>query len=195
MRTESSADITDLLGEWSRGDDRASERLFTVVYDELRLLARGHLRRRSPNQEPFRTTTLVHEVYLRLIDQKRATWRHRSHFFWVASQLMRRVLVDEARRRATAKRGGAVPKVRFEDLEDFSAAGPRELIALDEALQDLAKLDPELEKIVEMRFFGGLSNREIGDSLELSSATVNRRVRSARAWLLRYLDEESDHGT
>ena len=184
--------ITGLLVDWSQGNGEAIDSLMPLVYDELRHLARGRRRRQWPDGA-VRTTSLVHETYLRLIDQDRVRWRNRCHFYSTASHLMRRVLIDEARRQASVKRGGRVVTISFEGLTDFSAAKPAELIAVDEALRDLGILDPELGKIVEMRFFGGFSNREVGGALGISISTVTRRVRLARAWLMRYLKgEEGD---
>jgi RNA polymerase sigma factor (TIGR02999 family) len=176
--------ITRLLNAWQRGDAAARDRLFVLVYDELRRRAAGQLRRERRGHT-LRPTALVHEAYLRLMGQERARWEGRTHFFAMASEVMRRVLVDHARARKSAKRGGTAVRVALE--EDVAAAEPREvdLITLDAALDELAALDARQSRVVELRFFGGLDMGEIAELLDISRATVDRDWRFARTWLYR----------
>ena len=176
--------ITRLLNAWQRGDAGARDRLFVLVYDELRRRATAHLRRER-RDHTLRPTALVHEAYLRLMGQDRAQWQGRSQFFAIASETMRRVLVDHARERKAAKRGGTAVRVALE--EDVASTDAREvdLIALDTALDDLAALDPRKSRLVEMRFFGGLEMEEIAGVLDISRATADRDWRFARRWLYR----------
>ena len=178
--------ITRLLNAWQQGDAAARDRLFVLVYEELRRRA-GQQIRRERQGHTLRPTALVHEAYLRLIGQDRIKWQNRAQFFAIASEMMRRVLVDHARERKAAKRGGPAVRVALE--EDVAAIEAREvdLIALDGALDDLAALDPRQSRVVELRFFGGLGNAEIADVLEVSRATVDRDWRFARTWLYRRL--------
>lgn len=175
---------TRLLVEWSEGDSEAANRLIPLVYDELRQLARSYLRRERPDHT-LQATGLVHEAYLRLIDQTVTTWQNRAHFLGVAAQVMRRILVDHARRHRAEKRGGDWEKLEYND--EHAPNDPRSvnLIALDDALQDLAKFDPRQSQVVELRFFGGLTTEEAGEVLEISPRTVKREWRMARAWLHR----------
>lgn len=153
-----------------------------LIYDELRLLARGYLQRER-SDHTLQATALVHEAYVRLVDQTAINWQNRRHFFSVAAQVMRRILVDHARRQRAEKRGGQQARVEFD--EELIEAGGRsvDLVALDDALTDLAQLNPQHSRIVEMRFFGGLTNEEIADVMEMSARTVRREWRMARAWL------------
>jgi RNA polymerase sigma factor (TIGR02999 family) len=178
--------ITRLLNAWRQGDAAARDRLFVLVYEELRRRAASQLRRER-RDHTLRPTALVHEAYLRLIGQDRAQWQGRSQFFAIASEMMRRVLVDHARERKAVKRGGAAIRVALE--EDVAATDAREvdLIALDTALDELADLDPRQGRVVELRFFGGLGTAEIADVLDVSRATVDRDWRFARTWLYRRL--------
>lgn len=184
---ESSHDVTLLLAEWRRGSHAALEALLPAVQGELRRLAARYLRgeRRGHTLE---TADLVHEAYLRLIDQRSVDWRSRLHFFAIAATMMRRILVDHARGRSYAKRGGAARRVDLEEVPELSAVEQQpDFVALNEALSDLEEVDDELAKIVELRFFGGLKNDEIAEVLGVSNVTVRRRFRVARAWLYRYL--------
>jgi RNA polymerase sigma factor (TIGR02999 family) len=178
--------VTELLIDWGHGDKGALDRLMPLVYEELRAIARRHLRREEPDHT-LQSTALVHEAYLRLVDQNRVDWQNRAHFFAVASQLIRRILVDHARRRQAGKRGGARETLAL----DESVAVPRDkqidLVALDDALNDLSRLDPQQARIVELRFFGGLSIAESAKVLDVSTATVQRHWVTARAWLFREL--------
>ena len=178
--------LTRLLNAWQRGDAGARDRLFVLVYEELRRRAAAHLRRER-RDHTLRPTALVHEAYLRLMGQDRAQWQGRSQFFAIASETMRRVLVDHARERKAAKRGGTAVRVVLE--EDLASTDAREvdLIALDTALDELAGLDPRQSRVVELRFFGGLGTAEIADVLDVSRATVDRDWRFARTWLYRRL--------
>ena len=181
MATLVPQDVTRLLVEWSNGDQAALEELMPLVYEELRRLA-GRYMRRENQGHTLQTSALVNEAYLRLIDQKKVHWQNRAHFFGVAAQLMRRILVDHARSRARAKRGGGAQMVSLAE----QAATPKEIadvIALDNALKDLAKIDPRKSKIVEMKFFGGLTNEEVAEVLKVTSRTVEREWRKAKAWL------------
>lgn len=180
--------MTALLADWSSGNRAAGERLFPLIYAELRRRAAAHLRgeRRDHTLQP---TALVHEVYLRLFGQ-RTTWQNRAHFFAVSSQLMRRVLLDHARRAARAKRFGGCVQVSIDGLAATAdAPSLLDCIALDAAMTRLAELDERKARIAELRFFGGLSTSEMAHVLNLSTATVEREWRTARAWLRRALHE------
>ncbi len=174
-----------MLVDWGQGDAEAPGRLMPLVYDELRRLARGYLQRER-SDHTLQPTSLVHEAYLRLVDQTVTSYQNRNHFFGIAAQVMRRILVDHARRRRAGKRGGGEVALQFDDVE-MSPRQTRDvdLIALDDALQDLARLDARQSQVVELRFFGGLTNEEIAQSLEISPRTVKREWRMARAWLRR----------
>jgi len=178
--------ITRLLNAWQNGDATARDRLFVLVYQELRRRASLQLRHERQGHT-LRPTALVHEAYLRLMGQDRVKWQNRAQFFAIASEMMRRVLVDHARERKAAKRGGTAVRVALE--EDVAAAEAREvdLIALDAALDELAAMDPRQSRVVELRFFGGLGTAEIAEVLEVSRATVDRDWRFARTWLYRRL--------
>jgi len=173
-------DVTQLLEQWASGDRQALEDLTPLVYKELRRLAASHLRkeRKSHTLQP---TALVHEAYLRLVDQNSPTWKNRSHFYGVASQLMRRILVDHARKRQADKRAGQ--RVTMEEVVSFQPERSRELLALDEALTTLQKVDQRKSRAVELRYFGGLSLDEIAHTLDVSAVTVRRDLRMAEAWL------------
>jgi RNA polymerase sigma factor (TIGR02999 family) len=164
--------------------------LLPLVYDELRRLARRYMARERPGQS-LQPTALVHEAYLRLLKEKRQPWRNRSHFFAIAANSMRQILVERARARAAAKRGGS--RVRVTMGEDIAAVGQSsvDLLALDEALEKFAAMDPQLARIVELRFFGGLSIEETAEAIDVSPATVKRSWNVARAWLKRELSEDS----
>ncbi len=179
--------MTALLQAWSEGDLSARDRLIPFVYQELRRLAHRALGRERRGQA-LQTTELVHEAYLRLVGQDRARWANRSHFLAIAAQAMRRVLVDQARRRAAAKRGGGEIRVALEDAPPLAAAArDAEVLALDEVLGRLEALDPPLVRLVELRYFAGLSVAETAEALAISPATVGRQWNVARAWLHREL--------
>jgi RNA polymerase sigma factor (TIGR02999 family) len=182
------ADVTGLLLAWGRGDRSAADRLVPAVYEELRRQAERAMRREG-SEHTLQATALVHESYLRLVDQRRVEWRNRAHFFAIAATVMRRILVDHARARLTAKRGGGVAPITLAGAEH---GGPQEtddvdLLALHEALERLAALDPDQARLVELRYFGGLTIEETAAALDVSPATVKREWALARAWLRREL--------
>ena len=179
-------DITGLLLSWREGDERALERLVPLGYDELRRVARRQLRGESP-AVTIQPTALVHEVYLRLVEVRRATPASRTHFFSVAAALMRRILVDQARRRHANKRGGGVTMMRLDEVSPVAPTFNVDVLALDEALEALASMDPRQCRVVELRFFAGLTTPETAEALEVSTATVEREWAFAKAWLLRRL--------
>jgi RNA polymerase sigma factor (TIGR02999 family) len=177
----SSQTVTQLLQEASAGKDGAVDALFSIVYAELRRLAASYLRKERPDHT-LQSTALVHEAYLRLVDQK-ASWQNRAHFLGIAAQIMRRILLDHAKRRAASKRGGGEYTLQIDEGSMQGKERDLNLIALDDALLELEKIDPVRGRIVEMRFFGGLSNEEVATVLNVSPATVQRQWAGARAWL------------
>lgn len=181
---ESSQDLTRLLRDWSKGDEKAATELFPIIYEELRRLARRYMSRERPDHT-LQTNALIHEAYLRLAGQTRATWQNRSEFFAVAAQMMRRILVDHARSRAYQKRGGSIVRVPV-DVDQSALVAPErgpDLIALDSALERLAAFDARKAKVVELRYFGGLEVQEIAEVLGISTVTVTRDWKMAKAWL------------
>jgi len=184
--------ISALLRVWSDGDQSALERLTPIVYDELHRLARRYMKRERPGHS-LQATALVNEAYMRLVDYKRMQWQNRAHFFAVSAQLMRRILVEHARRH-NLKRGGEVQQV---SLEEAAVVGDRntDLVALDDAMNVLARLDPRKVQVVEMRFFGGLSVEETAEVLKVSAVTVMRDWSTAKAWLYRELTGGTGHGS
>ncbi len=176
-------DVTMLLNAWSDGKQDALDELMPLVYQELRKLARSYLRAERP-EHTLQPTALVNEAYLRLVDQRNVRWQNRRHFFGIAAQLMRRILVDHARKRQSEKRGGGEALIPFEEAKGVPVKA-RDLVALDDALKDFATIDPRSAKIVELRQFGGLSIDETADVLEISPATVKRDWTVAKAWLRR----------
>jgi len=184
--TDQAHDITHILQQWSEGDENAVESLFPLVYDELRRLARSYLAKERTGHT-LQPTALVHEAYLRLIDQTRTTWQDRVHFYAVAANMMRRILVNHARDRSAQKRGGDVQVVSLAENIDAAGKDPLDVIRLDEALHELEKFDARKSRVVEMRFFGGLSEREISEVLKVSEKTVLRDWMMAKMWLLREL--------
>ena len=177
-------EVTQVLLDWNLGDQNAPERLMPLVYDELRRLARSYLQRER-SDHTLQATGLVHEAYLRLVDQSSMNWQNRAHFFGVAAAVMRRILVDYARSHRAEKRGGDREKLTFDEALASSGERAVDLIALDEALHDLETFDVRQSRIVELRFFGGLTNEEIGEVLEISPRTIKREWRLAKAWLRR----------
>ncbi len=173
-------EVTQLLGEWASGDRQALDRLTPLVYEELRQLAAGCLRRERP-EHSLQPTALVHEAYLRLVGQQNPRWQDRAHFFGVAARLMRQILVDHARRGRAAKRAGR--RVSLDDTVNFALERSADLLALDDALSALEKLDARKCKAVELRYFGGLSMEETARALEVSPVTVRRDLRMAETWL------------
>src|SRR5262245_8416039 len=178
--------VTALLTDWSRGDTTALEQLLPLLYDELRRIAARQLRGERVNHT-LQPTALVHEVYLRLVDQRHVGWQDRAHFLGVAAHTMRRILVDHARRHSAQKRGDGVQCVSLDDAKDLAAPQEVPLLALDHALGRLETVDPELAKIVELRAFGGLTIEEAAHVLNVSPSTAKRDWRTARAWLNREL--------
>ncbi len=184
-----SQSVTQLLQAWSRGDEASLERLLPVVYEELRRLARHHLRQ-QPSGHTLQVTALVHEAYLRLIDQQQIEWGSRAHFFGVAAKAMRSILIDHARRQRAAKRGAAARHSTLgANVESVASGSNVDLLALDEALIRLAQYDPRKSQVVELRYFGGLSLEEVAEVLGVSLATVKRDWTTARAWLKRELTD------
>jgi RNA polymerase sigma-70 factor (ECF subfamily) len=181
-------DVTQLLLDWSDGDRAALDKLVPIVHDELRALAHSYMRRERA-EHTLQTTALVNEAYVRLVDCRRTRWQNRAHFFGVAAQAMRRILVDYARARSNAKRGGGEARVPLEDAAQAAEDRPAEFVALDEALAKLEGLDPRKARVVELRFFGGLSGEETAEVLGLSPATVQREWQIAKLWLLREVSE------
>jgi RNA polymerase sigma-70 factor, ECF subfamily len=190
MATPASHHITGLLQAWRHGDDAALAALTPLVHAELRRLARLHLRRERAGHS-LQPTALVNECYLRLIDGRTVEWRDRGHFFALAARTMRRILVDAARARGTAKRGGDPVRLPLSAVADGRTARParagRDLIALDDALQALAAVDPRRSQVVELRFFGGFTHDEIAETLGVSAKTILRDWQEAKAWLLHAL--------
>jgi len=182
-----SQEVTVFLKAWSGGDREAADRLMMLVYDEMRRLAASYLRRQR-SDHTLQPTALVHEAYMKLIDVSEVDWQDRAHFFAVAAQTMRHILVDHARAVAADKRGGGAQKIALDEAVSFSKGQQDvDLLALDEALQKLAEQDREQSRIVELRFFGGLTVEETAEVLKISPATVKREWSTARAWLFRQL--------
>jgi len=186
--TPPSTEVTQLLLAWSEGDQTALDQLAPLVYEELRRLAHEYMRRENPGHT-LQTTALVNEAYLRLVDLKRLQWQNRAQFFGIAAQLMRRILVDFARSRHYQKRGGAARQVSLEEAAMVAKGRSAEFIALDDALESLATIDPRKSRIVELRYFGGLSVKETAEVLRISPRTVLREWELARAWLHRELSQ------
>ena len=184
MSDPSPQNVTKLLVQWSSGDQGALDSLIPLVYEELRRVARYYLKQEKQSNT-LSSTALVHEAYLRLVNQKEVTWQNRAHFFGVAAQMMRRILVDHARRHGYAKRGGGALTLALEEAVATPQRREIDLVALDDALDSLAKLDERQSRMVELRFFGGLSIEETSEVLGVSMPTVKREWASARAWLFR----------
>ena len=191
MSTPASSEVTQLLLAWNNGDQSAFDRLIPLVHSELHRLARRYMRDERAGHL-LQTTALVNEAYLRLIDARKAQWQNRAHFFGIAARLMRRILVDFARQRNYQKRSGGSHRVALEEALTLSSNRFSDVVALDEALSALAEVDERKSRVVEMRFFGGLSEREIASALTISPETVRRDWRLARSWLLRWLSEETN---
>ena len=183
MDTPPDRDVTKLLRAWTHGDDRALSRLTPIVHNELRKIARRHLRGERSDHS-LQATALVNEAYLRLVDCRRMRWQNRAHFFAMSAQLMRRILVDHARRQ-NLKRGAGFQKISLQDTVALGAPVAEDLVALDDALRDLARFDPRKARVIELRFFAGLSVEEIAEVLKISAVTVMRDWSTARAWLYR----------
>jgi len=193
--TSSPQAVTEWLIAWGQGDEAALDQLIPLVHDELRRLARRYMRRERGQRaaRTLQTTALVNEAYLRLIDARRVQWQNRAHFFAIAARLMRRILVDYARAQNYAKRGGGLPQVSLDEAPSLAMERAPDLVALDDALNDLTRIDERKGRVIELRFFGGLSVEETAEVLKVSPDTVMRDWRLAKAWLLRELSgEEND---
>ena len=181
-------EITELLEQWSGGNQAALDKLYPLVYEELRRLARSYMRR-EPKGHTLQTTALINEAYVRLVDQQQVHWQNRSHFFAISAQIMRRILVDHARRYLHAKRGGGARKISLDEVMIVAKERSEEVLMLDEALATLARVDPRRCQVVELRYFAGLNNNEIASVLKISENTVMRDWNLARAWLYQQLSE------
>ncbi len=190
MNTPPPQEVTQLLLAWSNGDKTALDRLIPLVHAELHRLAKLSLRNERPGHT-LQTSALVNEAYLRLIDVDQVAWRNRAHFFAISAKLMRRILVDFARKRRYQKRGGAAQQVSFDESLAVGEQRNEDLVALDDALEALAAIDQRKSQVIEMRFFGGLSVEETAEALQVSADTVMRDWRLARVWLLRELSGET----
>jgi RNA polymerase sigma factor (TIGR02999 family) len=186
--TPSLPNVTAMLRDWSNGDRQAHEQLFRAVYNELHRQAERYLRHEHPGLS-LQTTDLIHEAYLRLIDQQHVEWQNRLHFFGIAAQAMRRILVDHARSRQAAKRGGSAIRLPLEEAMVVLPGQDLDFVALDEALNKLAEIDPQQSQVVELRFFSGLSVEETARVLKVSERTIKRDWHVAKAWLRRELKQ------
>jgi RNA polymerase sigma factor (TIGR02999 family) len=184
------AETTGLLQAWSRGDRAALDELTPRVYDQLRRLA-GHYMQNEGPARTLQATALVHEAYLRLVDVKNVDWQHRAQFFAITARIMRHILLDAARARTAAKRGGDQARVNLDEIREAPTGGTSDLLALDDALAQLAAVEPRKAQVIELRFFGGLSVEETAAALNLSPETVMRDARAARAWLKRELSSRT----
>ena len=184
MSETSTQQVTKLLVDWSNGDQSALEQLTPLVYSELRRLAGRYLRKERPDHT-LQSTALVHEAFIRLIDQRSVRWQNRAHFFGVAAQMIRRILVDHARGRHASKRGSGAPRLSLDEAIALPDRKDLDLVALDDALNSLSKIDPQQARIVELRFFTGLTVEETAEVLGISPATVKRDWVTAKAWLYR----------
>ena len=187
MGTPPAADVTQLLLAWRQGDGDALEQLLPLVYAELRVIAHARMRAEAPGDQTFQTTALVHEAFVRLVDGAQVAWNDRVHFYAVCARLMRRILIDRARAHRSRKRGSDARALSLADWDGAVPARCDELIALDEALERLSKADPRKGKVVELRYFAGLSVEDTAEALGLSVETVMRDWKVARTWLLRDL--------
>jgi len=190
LETLSSRELTQLLVDWGNGDKAALDQLMPLVYGELRRLAHHYMRGERPGHT-LQTTALINEAYLRLIDYRKMQWQDRAHFFAVAAQVMRRILVDSARSRHEEKRGGGVQELSLDEAAVVSQKKSAEVVAVDDALKDLSALDPRKSQIVELRYFGGLNIEETAEVLGISPTTVQREWRSAKAWLHKAVRKEA----
>ena len=179
-------EITKLLEQWSDGNQTALDKLYPLVYEELRRLARSYMKG-EPKGHTLQTTALINEAYVRIVDQRSVHWQNRSHFFAISAQIMRRILVDHARRYLHAKRGGGARRVSLDEAMIVAAERSEEVLMLDEALSNLARMDPRRCQVVELRYFAGLNNQEIASVLHISENTVMRDWNLARAWLYQQL--------
>ena len=194
MAAPSPEGVTQLLKAWGSGEQNALDQLIPLVYTELHRLARRYMGRER-TAHTLQPTALVHEVYARLVDWKYVSWQNRAHFFGVSAQLMRRILVDYARSRRYAKRGGEWRRVPFNEAVAVFPDRPTDIVALDDALRTLAGIDPRKSRVVEMRFFGGMSIKEVAAVLSVSPETILRDWRLAKVWLLRELSQGAEDGS
>jgi RNA polymerase sigma factor (TIGR02999 family) len=190
LHRRSSNQVTELLVRWRDGDREALDALMPLVYAELRRLARNYLQRERPDHT-LQSTALVHEAYVRLIGQDVPQWQNRAHFFGVAAQLMRQILVDHARNHRADKRGGGAFKLTLSDALEQARPVDVDVVALDDALKALAEIDPQQSRVVELKFFAGLTNEDTSEILGISASTVKRDWITARAWLFRELDRKA----
>ncbi len=184
--------VTDLLVRWRSGDGDALQALMPLVYDEMRRLAHRYLRHERPGHT-LQSTALVHEAFVRLTGNALPHWEDRAHFFGIAAHLMRQILVEYARSRNAGKRGGALIKLAIDGIEERSPKPDLDIVALDDALKDLARIDPQQSRVVELRFFTGLSIEDTAQAMGISESTVKRDWNTARVWLYRELDRTAQH--
>ena len=175
--------VTSLLAQWAAGDAAALDSLIPLIYEDLHRIAARHLRREKP-EHTLQATALINEVWLRLAGEQTISWQNRAHFFGVSAEIMRRILVDHARRKQAGKRGGGIATIALDENVDWSNERDLSLVALDDALVELARLDPQQSKVVELRFFAGLNVEETAEVMGVSPTTIKREWRTARAWLL-----------
>jgi RNA polymerase sigma factor (TIGR02999 family) len=194
MGVPSSREVTGLLQAWGRGDEEALQKLMPLVYEQLHAAARRYMARERPGHT-LQTTALIHETYLRLVGVRQVKWQNRAHFLAVCAQLMRRILIDFARSRSYKKRGGEVPHVDFDEAVVLTSQPDANLVALDDALNRLALMDARKSRVVELRFFGGLSVKETAEVMKVSADTVMRDWKLAKVWLLRELRGGARYGT
>jgi RNA polymerase sigma-70 factor, ECF subfamily len=194
MQPPSPSEVTRLLKDWSSGDSTALDQLIPIVYEELRAVAARYLRRERQDHT-LQPTALVNEAYLRLIDQKQVQWQNRAHFIGVAAQMMRRILVDHAKNHNRAKRGGGARKVSLDEAVALSEERADDLVELDEALTALEAFDERKSRVVEMRYFGGLSVEETAEVLSVSVITVARDWKLAKAWLYTHIEDSGEHAS
>lgn len=187
MKSLASKEITQLLSAWSNGDQKALDKLMPLVYEELHRLAARYMRRENPGHT-LQTSALVNEAYIKLIGQKNVRWQNRAHFFGIAAQLMRRILVDHARTHGALKRGAGASKLPLDETAIVALDRSTDFILIDDALKNLARIDPSKSRIVEMRFFGGLTTEEIAEVEKVSPSTIEREWRKAKAWLYREIN-------
>lgn len=192
MNSNSPRDVTQILKNWGNGDGTAPEKLMPLVYEELRQLARSYLARERTDHT-LQATALVHESYLRLVDETQLNWQNRAHFYGIAARLMRQVLVDHARAHNAEKRGGKLEKVYLDETKELLQETPPDLVALDDALESFSVTFPRESKVVEMKFFGGMEAREIAEVLNVSAKTVLRDWNFAKLWLRRELKGPSEN--
>ena len=193
MSAPESRDVTGLLRAWGQGDEAALQQLVPLVYQQLRAAAHRYMAGERPGHT-LQSTALIHETYLRLVNVRQIDWQNRAHFFAVCAQLMRRILVDFARSRGYQKRGGGAQRVDFEQALTVGSEPEANLVELDDALRRLAEFDERKSRVVELRFFGGLSVKETAEVMKVSSDTVMRDWKMAKVWLLRELSEDGTHG-